>query len=61
MTSNDDDNQTIEEIFAALARCGLIIDSGRKRFSERTGQFETVWVATDYISKWLRPAKQGLH
>jgi hypothetical protein len=50
--------QTTEEIFAELERRGLLVDSGRKRYSERTDRFEIVWIITDYASKWLRPAKQ---
>jgi hypothetical protein len=50
--------QTTEEIFAELARRGLIVDSGCKRFNERTDRFETVWIITDCASKWLRPAKR---
>jgi hypothetical protein len=50
--------QTTEEIFAELQRRGLLVDSGRKRYSERRGRFETVWIITDCAAKWLRPAKQ---
>jgi hypothetical protein len=40
----------ISEIEAAIQRLveeGLVEDSGRRRWSERTGRYEIVWVATD--------------
>ena len=37
--------QDIETAIESLASEGLIVDSGRRRFSPRTGQFEIVWVA----------------
>jgi hypothetical protein len=47
--ANENTKVTIEEVKEAcesLARKGLIADSGRRRFSERTGRWEIVWVAT---------------
>jgi hypothetical protein len=38
---------TYEDICRAiqdLAKDGLIVDSGRKKWSERTGQYEILWV-----------------
>jgi hypothetical protein len=40
---------TYEEICQAvqeLVKQGLVVDSGRKRWSERTGQYEILWVST---------------
>jgi hypothetical protein len=41
---------SIEEISAAcisLAQEGLIVDTGRRTRSERTGRYNIVWVAAD--------------
>jgi hypothetical protein len=34
----------IEQAFQSLAREGLIVDSGRREWSELTGRYEIVWV-----------------
>ncbi len=36
----------IEEAIQDLVREGLVIDSGQRRWSERTKRYEIVWVAT---------------
>ncbi|XIA63224.1 hypothetical protein ACFIOY_29010 [Bradyrhizobium sp. TZ2] len=35
--------QSIEEAIQDLVRKGLLIDSGRKKWSQRTGRYEIVW------------------
>jgi hypothetical protein len=32
-----------------LVEMGLVVDSGRRRWSERTGCFEIVWVCADHV------------
>jgi hypothetical protein len=39
--------QDIETAIESLAREGLIVDSGSRRFSPRTGKYEICWVAAD--------------
>jgi hypothetical protein len=39
----DEVNDAIEQAIQNLARQGLIIDTGRRRWSERTGRYEIVW------------------
>ena len=41
------DHDAIEETIRDLARQGLIVDTGRRRWSERTGRYEIVWVASE--------------
>jgi hypothetical protein len=47
MTGDDDEPpyETTEEIFEELAREGHIVDSGRRRWSEKKQKWEIVWVA----------------
>jgi hypothetical protein len=33
----------IEEAIQDLARKGLVVDSGQRRWSQRTGRYEIVW------------------
>ena len=43
---------TLKEVNAAiqdLVEMGLVVDSGQKRWSERTGRFEIVWTCADDI------------
>ena len=35
--------RSIEEAIQDLVRKGLLIDSGRKKWSQRTGRYEVVW------------------
>jgi hypothetical protein len=44
----DPHHPTVEEIEAAfreLARRGEVMDTGKRRYSERTGKMEVVWAA----------------
>jgi len=41
--SDDELHEAIEETIQDLAREGLIVDSGRRRWSERSGRYEVVW------------------
>jgi hypothetical protein len=40
--------EEIEEAFHRLAREGLIVDSGERRWSEQTGRYEIVWKSKIY-------------
>jgi hypothetical protein len=40
--------EEIEEAIKQLAREGLIVDSGERRWSERTGRYEIVWKSKIY-------------
>jgi hypothetical protein len=35
--------RSIEEAIQELVRMGLVVDSGQKRWSQRTGRYEIVW------------------
>ena len=35
--------RSIEEAIQDLARKGLVVDSGQRRWSQRTGRYEIVW------------------
>jgi hypothetical protein len=37
--------EQIEEAIQSLAREGLIVDSGQRRWSERTQSYQIVWVS----------------
>ena len=37
---------SIEEAIQDLVRKGLLVDSGQRRWSKRTGRYETVWEST---------------
>jgi hypothetical protein len=39
----DDFLEEIHDAIRELARLGLIVDSGERRWSERTGRYEIVW------------------
>ena len=43
----DEIHETIEK----LASDGLIVDTGRRRFSPRTGRYEIVWAAASVKDK----------
>jgi hypothetical protein len=40
--------EEIEEAIQRLAKRGLIVDSGKRRWSERTGRYEIVWISKTY-------------
>jgi hypothetical protein len=40
--------EEIEEAIHRLAREGLVVDSGERRWSERTGRYEIVWKSKIY-------------
>jgi hypothetical protein len=48
---DDDAIEAIEQAIQDLARDGLIVDSGRRRWSERTGRYEIVWVASEFTHR----------
>jgi hypothetical protein len=35
--------RALDEVFQKLARDGVIVDSGRKKWSHRTGRYEIIW------------------
>jgi hypothetical protein len=40
--------KALDEAFQEAARKGLIVDSGERRWSERTGRYEIVWKSKIY-------------
>lgn len=46
----DVSREAIQQAIQDLAREGLIVDSGRRRWSERTGRYEIVWIARKYMN-----------
>jgi hypothetical protein len=44
---DDDAIEAIEQAIQDLARKGLIVDTGRRRWSERTRSYQIVWAAAD--------------
>ena len=47
----EDIHDAIQEAIEALARDDRIVDTGRRRFSERTGRYEIVWAAVEHAGK----------
>jgi hypothetical protein len=47
----DEVNDAIEQAIQNLARQGLIIDTGRRRWSERTRSYQIVWVAREFADR----------
>ena len=45
------DYDAIEQAIQDLARQGLIVDTGRRRWSERSGRYETVWAASEFADR----------
>jgi hypothetical protein len=43
---NYEPRDEIEEAIFSLARKGLVVDSGHRRWSQRTGRYEIVWVSS---------------
>jgi hypothetical protein len=41
----------IQEAIEKLASNGLIVDTGRRKFSPRTGRYEIVWAAASVKGK----------
>jgi len=41
----------IEQAIQDLARQRLIVDTGRRRWSERTGRYEIVWAASEFADR----------
>jgi chromosome segregation and condensation protein ScpB len=41
-------HDAIEQAIQDLAREGLIVDSGQRRWSERTRSYQIVWVAREF-------------
>ena len=41
-------HDAIEQALQSLARKGLIVDSGRRRWSERTRSYQIVWAAREF-------------
>jgi hypothetical protein len=48
---DDDAIEAIEEAIQDLARQGLIVDTGHRRWSERTGRYEIVWAASEFADR----------
>ena len=48
------DHDAIEEALQDAARRGSIVDSGRRRWSERTRSYQIVWVSRIYDPNRLR-------
>lgn len=46
-----DEFDEIQQAIQNLARKGLIVDSGRRRWSERTGRYEIVWVTSEFADR----------
>jgi len=42
----DERYEAIEQVFQDLARCGLIYDTGRRRWSNRRREYQIVWSAS---------------
>jgi hypothetical protein len=51
MRADDQIKETIEETIQALVKKGLVVDSGQRRWNERTGRYENVWIATEYLTR----------
>jgi hypothetical protein len=45
---DDDAIEAIEQAIQDLAWEGLIVDTGRRRWSERTRSYQIVWVAREF-------------
>ena len=44
-------HDAIEQAIQNLAREGLIVDSGRRRWSARTGRYEIVWAPSEFADR----------
>jgi hypothetical protein len=45
---DDVDDDAIEQVIQEIAG---FVDSGRRRWSERTGRYEIVWVASEFADR----------
>jgi hypothetical protein len=48
---DDDAIEAIEQAIQDLVRKGLLVDSGRRRWNERIGRYEIVWVAREFADR----------
>jgi hypothetical protein len=48
---DDDAIEAIEQAIQDLARERLIVDTGRRRWSARTGCYEIVWAAREFADR----------
>jgi hypothetical protein len=48
---DDDAIEAIEQALQDLARKGLIVDTGWRRWSARTGRYEIVWAAREFADR----------
>ena len=46
LADDQDIDEAINEAIQEAVRRGLLVDSGRRRWSERTGRYEIVWKRT---------------
>ena len=44
LPDEDEANENIEELLRSLAKTGIVRDTGRKKWSNRTQRYWTVWV-----------------
>jgi hypothetical protein len=47
LSSDEDMYLAIDAAIQSHVKRGLVVDSGRRKWSERTGRYEVVWVRTD--------------
>ena len=47
----DEVNDPVRDALEELVRMGLVVDSGRRRWSDRTGRYEIVWVLAEHARK----------
>jgi len=47
----DEVDDAIEQALQDAARKGLIVDTGRRRWSDRTGRYEIVWAASEFADR----------
>ena len=45
------DYEEIQQAIQDLVHEGLVVDSGRRRWSERTGRYEIVWVTSEFARR----------
>jgi hypothetical protein len=51
LSDTEDFYERVREATEDLARDGLIVDSGRRRWSERTQRYEIVWTVPEHAGK----------
>jgi predicted transcriptional regulator len=47
----DEFHDEIQQAIQDLVRKGLVVDSGRRRWSARTGRYEIVWAAREFADR----------